>query len=224
MGASFKYAIAAFSAGEFQAFGARLVCLAKRCTALPTGNEGDRWRGELHVLLALKEFNDIAAMSRRHTAALGLLRQPASLYGPDSPWTLGSPSVLFMFYRESGKLRETLRLMRDCMPPYCQLTENHGAGAELLVEAQVMYNAGEFAEAEAICGQALNAAVLHNQRDNEMCACFLHTRLALLAGDADALFGRGERCGLVQDAFFSGIRIRRFSKKIFCIIKIIITM
>ena len=73
IGASFKYAIAAFSAGDFQAFGTRLAWLGRRCAALPPGNENDRWRGELHVLLALKEFNDIEAMSGHHRLALKLL-------------------------------------------------------------------------------------------------------------------------------------------------------
>ncbi|MDR2880957.1 MAG: hypothetical protein LBV29_03540, partial [Azoarcus sp.] len=69
VGASFKYAIAAFSAGDFPAFGARMAWLAKRCAAMPPGKDADHWRGELHVLHALAEFNDIEAMSRHHKMA-----------------------------------------------------------------------------------------------------------------------------------------------------------
>ncbi|MCL2123974.1 MAG: hypothetical protein FWH34_07755, partial [Desulfovibrionaceae bacterium] len=198
IGASFKYAIAAFSAGDFQAFGTRLAWLAQRCAALPPGSEGDRWRGELHVLLALTEFNDIEAMSRHHRLALTLLKgETTRLYAPTSPWTLGCPSVLFMFHRESGRLRDELRHMRECMPYYYLLTENHGEGAEFLMEAESLYNAGEFGQAAQTCTTALDRAELRGQLDNEFCALFLQMRLALLAGDAKALFGDGKNLGLM---------------------------
>ena len=193
LGASFKYAIAAFSAGDLPAFEARLAWLAKRCAALPDGDDTQRWRGELHVLLALMKFNDTEAMSRHHRMAFDLLKKPTSLYGPDSPWTLGSPSVLFMFYRESGKLADALRLMHECMPYYYQLASCHGAGAEFLMEAEALYYAGDFAKAEKTCQIALAWAVRREQLANEFCAMFLQMRLALLAGDVNALFGGHHR-------------------------------
>lgn len=210
MGASFKYAIAAFSAGDFQAFGARMAWLSERCAALPAAdakgadnaskgrNQPNCWPGELEVLRALVAFNDIEAMSGHHKKALALLGgATTSLYGPDSPWTLGSPSVLFMFYRTRGKLAHALRLMHECMPYYYRLTDNHGAGAELLMEAEALYHAGEFAEAETLCQTALNAADIRNQRGNVLCALFLRMRLALVSGDAQALFGQDARSGLL---------------------------
>jgi LuxR family maltose regulon positive regulatory protein len=202
-GATFKYALAAFSAGDFQAFGTQMAWLAKRCATLPPGKEGDRWRGELHVLLALTKFNDIEAMSAHHRQALALLNgatdtaRTTSLYSADSPWTLGSPSVLFMFYRESGKLQDALRQMRERMQPYYALTSFHGAGAEWLMEAEALYCAGEFEKAEASCESGLEKARRHNQLGNEFCAAFLNMRLSLVTGDAQKLFGDGESKGLV---------------------------
>ena len=113
MGAAFKYAIAAFSAADFPAFGAQVGWLSKKCAALPPGEEADSWRGELEFLLSLAAFNDIAAMSVHHRRANELLGRPTGLFGVDSPWTLGSPSVLFMFHREQGKLAEEMRLMHE---------------------------------------------------------------------------------------------------------------
>jgi LuxR family maltose regulon positive regulatory protein len=209
LGAAFKYAIAAFSAGDFPAFAMQLEWLGKRCMAmrpgtapagLPPGEEGDRWRGELHVLLALTQFNDIEAMSSHHKMALALLKGPTSLYGADSPWALGSPSVLFMFYRTRGKLQDALRLMRECMPMYYQLASHHGAGAEYLMEAEALYYAGEFDKAEAPCRFGLGMAERHEQLGNVFCAMFLQMRLALLAGNTAALFGKqNEKPGLLAD-------------------------
>ncbi|MDR2945661.1 MAG: LuxR C-terminal-related transcriptional regulator [Candidatus Adiutrix sp.] len=198
LGAAFKYALALFIAGDFPAFGAQMGWLAQRCAALPPG-EGDRWRGELHVLMALAAFNDIKAMSAHHQKALKLLGGPTRLYGTDSYWTLGCPSVLFMFYRESGALAETLRQMRECLPHYYQLAQHHGAGGEYLMEAEALYGAGEFAGAESVCRAGLGMADRHSQLGNVFCALFLQMRLALLRGDAGALFGRGEKPGLMEE-------------------------
>jgi LuxR family maltose regulon positive regulatory protein len=206
IGASFKYALAAFSAGDFAAFATQMRWLSGHCAALPPGKEGDRWRGELHVLLALTAFNDIAAMSAHHRRAFALLGEPTGLYGQDSPWTLGCPSVLFMFYRESGGLREELALMRECMPHYYRLTSRHGAGAEFLMEAEALFCAGDFARAGEVLAHGQGMAERHNQLGNEFCALFLRLRLAFVAGDAAALFGDGEQDGLL--AVMRGLILR----------------
>ncbi|MCL1939742.1 MAG: LuxR C-terminal-related transcriptional regulator [Desulfovibrionaceae bacterium] len=189
MGAAFKYAIAAFSAGDFPAFGAQIAWLSKRCAALPPGQEGDTWRGELEVLLSLAAFNTIETMSIHHRRANVLLGRPTGLVGQGSPWTLGSPSVLFMFHRESGKLGEEVRRMYDCLPHYYELASHHGAGGEFMMEAEALYNAGRFAEAEILCHRAEAKSSHHAQLANVLCAVFLRMRLALVAGEAEKAQG-----------------------------------
>ena len=183
LGAAFKYAIAAFSAADFSAFGAQIGWLAKHCAALPPGREGDEWRGELEFLLSLAAFNDIEAMSVHHRRANELLRRPTGLFGPESPWTLGSPSVLFMFYRESGQLVEEIRRMHECLPHYYTLASGHGSGGEYLMEAEALYNAGDFERAAVTCHKAEAMALRHGQLSNVLCALFLLMRLALMGGD-----------------------------------------
>ena len=68
----------------------------------------DALRGEMELLLSFLEYNRIDAMSARHRRALELLGGPARLISVRSTWTFGSPSVLYMFWRESGKLDEEL--------------------------------------------------------------------------------------------------------------------
>lgn len=197
LGAAFKYAIAAFSAADFPAFGAQVGWLAKRCAALPPGEEADSWRGELEFLLSLAAFNNIAGMSVHHRRANELLGRPTSLFGVDSPWTLGSPSVLFMFHRERGKLAEEIRLMHECLPHYYTLARFHGAGGEWLMEAEAHYNAGRFTEAEILCHRAEAMAAEHRQLANVLCALFLRMRLALVVGDVSGRSGFDKARGLV---------------------------
>lgn len=187
--AAFKYAIAAFSAADFPAFGAQLGWLAKRCAALPEPqpsvlNDARMWRGELEFLYSLAAYNDIKAMSAHHRRANALLGRPTRLFGArGSPWTLGSPSVLFMFYRQSGKLKDERKQMKECLPHYYQLASHHGAGGEWLLEAESLYNAGDFTSAAVAAHKAEAMAGQHGQLSNVLCALFLHLRLALVSGD-----------------------------------------
>ncbi len=184
--AAFKYAIAAYCSGEFALFGAQCGWLAKKCAIMPDSPETDAWRGELEFLRSLAAYNDIKAMSSHHRRANALLGRPTRLFGPDSPWTLGCPSVLFMFHRESGKLENELQLMKECLPHYYQLAANHGAGGEYLMEAEALYNAGDFENSAVICHKAEAMALRHSQLGNLFCALFLHLRLALVRGDFSA--------------------------------------
>lgn len=103
---------------------------------------------------------------------MGTAGRPTGLYPPESTWSMGCPSVLFMFHRESGKLREEIRLMRECMPHYYKAADWHGAGGELLFEAEALYMAGDFTEALRLCRQAETVAALHGQLCNTLCALF----------------------------------------------------
>ena len=141
--AAFKHALAALSASDFPAFADRCRWLARYCAALDEAHPATPvLRGELEMLLALAEYNDIAAMSVRHRRAWELLGRPTGLYPPESTWSMGCPSVLFMFHRESGNIREEVRLMRECMPHYYKAAAWHGAGGELLFEAEALCMAG----------------------------------------------------------------------------------
>jgi LuxR family maltose regulon positive regulatory protein len=210
IGAVFKHALALLSVGDKQGFGARCAWLTAKCAALPEGPEADSWKGELATLMAMTKYNDIAAMSALHRKAYALLGRPTQLYGPDSPWTLGCPSVLFMFHRARGKLKEETGLMHECMPPYYQLTNMHGAGGEYLTEAEALYHAGDFSRAGVVCREAEAMAERTRQTGNLICALFLRLRLALacgrgretleLAGAVRALISRSQEYYLLYTA------------------------
>ena len=182
--AVFKFALAAFSSGDFASFGGQMAWLGQRLAARPEDDpEADAWRGELELLKSLAAYNDIAAMSRHHRRANALLKRPTRLFRPDSPWTLGSPSVLYMFHRRSGELAEELRLMHECLPHYYTLADGHGSGGEYLMEAEARYMSGDFDQAAVAVHRAEAMAVDREQRGNILCAEFLRLRLALMRGD-----------------------------------------
>lgn len=148
-----------------------------------SGHQKDSLSGEMELLLSFLEYNRIDAMSKRHHRALKLLRGPATLINVKSTWTFGSPSVLYMFWRESGKLSEELEQMDECMPVYYTLTNGHGYGADIIMRAEAHFMRGEPDEAERLCHKALFTADSKNQNSIYQCGLFLLARIAIMRGD-----------------------------------------
>lgn len=143
----------------------------------------DALSGEMELLLSFLEYNRIDAMSKRHRRALEFLGGPATLINVKSTWTFGSPSVLYMFWRESGKLDSELEQMDECMPIYYTLTAGHGSGAEIIMRAEAHLMRGELDEAEILCHKAMFTADSKRQNSIYQCGLFLLARIAILRGD-----------------------------------------
>lgn len=143
----------------------------------------DSLTGELELLLSFARYNDIMGMSEHHKRACALLKKPSVFMDTTGSWTFGSPSVLYMFYRESGKLEQEINDMKEAMPYYYRLTDGHGTGAEQLMEAEWHFCKGDFENAEIAVHQALYLADGANQPNMSICAFFLQARMVLMRGD-----------------------------------------
>ena len=139
--------------------------------------------GEYELLISFLEYNRISDMSRHHRRALELLGGPARLINPKSTWTFGSPSILYLYWRQSGQLDQELEEMDVCMPIYYQLSHGHGSGAELIMRAEAHLMRGEADKAFPLCYQALFVASQHHQDSIYQCGLFILCRLALQQGD-----------------------------------------
>lgn len=115
----------------------------------------NRLLGEFELLLGFAEFNDLKKMSAHHKKAWQLLNQPTSVYDTGINSTFGSPSVLSLYYRESGRLKEHIRDLKEAMPNFNRLTKGHGSGAEYAMEAESLFNQGDFDNAEIFAQKAL---------------------------------------------------------------------
>lgn len=147
----------------------------------------DRTRRQLRATLEIHNgyaaYNDINATVRHYKAAWELLQGPAEFVDNRGSATMGSPSVLYHYYRESGRLAATVRTMIAEGPSYFRLTGGHGAGMEYVMEAEHYYNRGDYDNAEIVVHKALHIAKAKRQPSVILCAAFLRMRLALLRGD-----------------------------------------
>ncbi len=140
--------------------------------------------GECDLVMSFLGYNDIAAMSALHQKAASRMTRNAISTGNTGSYTFGSPSVLMMFHRESGRLSEEVDGMNRAMPFYYRITDNHGMGAERVMEAEALYNRGEFTDAKILLQRARDAARSKKQLYLPLCCDFLEQRLALFGESA----------------------------------------
>jgi len=179
------YAINLFSFNEIDLFAQQCEEIAGYIEHSPELDDHSRRKiaGELEILIGFTKYNSISGMSAHHQRAWELLRGPTEFIDRNGPWTFGSPSVLYMFYRESGQLAQEVQQIAEDMPHYYRLTEGHGSGAEYVMQAERYYYMGDFENAEITAYKALYIARAQNQVAIELCALFLQLRLALTKGD-----------------------------------------
>lgn len=142
-----------------------------------------RLLGELEFMLSFPAYNDLKKMSAHHRKAWELMKQPTSIMNNEANWTFGSPSVLYMLYRESGKLEEHVQDLKEAMVYYHRLTNGQGSGAEYVMEAERHFNLGDFDNAEITVHKALHKAQSNMQASIVLCAVYLQIRLAFMKGD-----------------------------------------
>ncbi len=144
--------------------------------------------GELQILLGIASFNDIKKMASHFETAWQLLGRSTSIFNVDVDWTHGSPSVLYLYYRESGKLQENLADLKNGLPCYRRLTDGHSSGGEYVMEAEWCYNTGDFISSEIALNKALHKAQPTGQWGIVLDAMFLQMRVDWMKGDFVHMF------------------------------------
>ena len=138
--------------------------------------EKNQLLGEMKLILSFTKYNNIEEMSNLHKEAYELMYKPSTIMTNKSTWTFGSPSILYMYYREKDKLQEQLRIMKNAMPYYYKITDNHGKGADYIMEAEVCFNQGDILNAEI----ALDKAMLMCDKYSGVLCCALFLKLRIL--------------------------------------------
>ncbi len=207
------YAINLFTYHQMELYTKECRELGELLAALPDGATfgglgKDQLAGELEILLSFTKFNKIKDMSEHHQRAFELLQSPSGFFSNKGSWTMDCPSVMCLFYRESGHLAEAVTEMNECLPYYYKITGGHGMGAEYAMQAEYFYNTGNFKKAEIYAHQAFYSAKEGGQVAIVLCSLFLQMRLALLEGNLAAgkeLLGRMEDF-ISKTAMYSYIR------------------
>jgi LuxR family maltose regulon positive regulatory protein len=186
-----KFAVPLFAHNEMTLAGQIYAGLSGFIRSNETLGEGERNRleGMLELHLCFTSFNDINKMTLHQNNAWGLLKQPAEIFTRKIHWTFGSPSVLYLYYRESGRLKAHTDALIENLPLYSRLMNGHGAGGGYVMEAEHCFNAGDFDGTEISLQKAELEARAADESNILLCCEFLRARLDFLRGDHASLFG-----------------------------------
>ena len=157
---------------------ALLLAALEEHPELPAEERGNLL-GECDLIMSFLCYNDISAMSRLHRSASAQMSRPAISIRSSGGWTFGSPSVLMMYYRAPGELQSELAEMDECMPHYYKITQGHGQGAELLMNAEAAFMQGNFSDAQILLEQTYSTIASNGQHNISLCCDFLAARLSL---------------------------------------------
>lgn len=172
---------------------------------------GANLRGEYCLLESFLAFNDVQKMCDCHRQAWSYMKRPTQLYSLNTAWTFGMPSVVGMFWRESGKLEQEFREVRDGMPLYYKLVEGNGMGAHHAMEGEIYLLQGDDKSAEESYHKALYAAESMEQDSICYCAYLGMARMAVFGGnvatythmqeniDDRPYLGKDDRCIFTTD-------------------------
>ena len=170
---------------EMLALREELLCAVEENGALDEA-ECSNLLGECDLIMSFLSYNDIRKMSVLHQSAGRQMTRPALSIQKNGSFTFGSPSVLMMFHRESGKMDEEVAAMNRAMPHYYRVTGEHGAGAELAMEAEAALLRGQWTKARLLLERARCRAETQEQEYLLVCCDFLSLRLALLSEEDPA--------------------------------------
>ena len=101
-----------------------------------------------------------------------------------------------MYYRAPGELGKELAEMYECMPHYYKITNGHGRGAELLMDAEAAYLQGAWEKAAVLLERARADAA--GQENMTLCCDFLALRLALCGKGKEEYDFAAKRAALLQ--------------------------
>jgi LuxR family maltose regulon positive regulatory protein len=175
--------------GEYDAYEKLCRAIDLVLTSNPEGLSDDELRmlkGEFLLLTSFTIYNnDIKKVNEGQKAACELLGGTSRFKLNEIPITLGATSVLSMFWREPGRLDETLVDMQRYLPYHIKLTHGQGAGADSALQAEMMLMRGDDTQAEILCHKALYLA--RSKQDTCVCLCAeqVLARIAILRGDVD---------------------------------------
>ena len=162
-----------------------------------TETERNDLLGECELVMSFTAYNSIEKMSEYHQAACRMMSRPALTMGNRGTWTFGSPSVLALFHREPGRLDAELAAMHRSMPYYYRLTQDHGMGAEHIMEAEALFLRGDLGRAKVALeeGRYKAEGVAGKQKEMRfilLCCLFLDLRMSLLGteGPGEDWYGR----------------------------------
>lgn len=151
------------------------------------GYEKKELLGEIELIKALTYFNDMKKMNEAYINAFDNMGTPTKLFRGVLSMNFGCPSVLSLFHKEVGQLRNELELIDETMPNYYKVTEGNSKGIEALMRAEILFNQGNLDDADILCEKAKYMADSRSQLEVLISALLIQARISCINADYNKL-------------------------------------
>lgn len=152
-------------------------------TTCPHPPRKNRILAEINAIRIFAAFNDGKKMIYYRNEALRLLQGGTScLLNQKTEFTFGSPHLLYSYYRESGRLKETTDLIVSAFPGVDQLTGGGCAGFDYVALAEYALETGDWQMAELNACKTIYMAKPQRQTSIIICANLTLIRLYIYQG------------------------------------------
>lgn len=138
---------------------------------------------EVLIFKRFTSFNRIDASGETNKEILRLLNgQQSYIMNRENEFTMGSPHLLYVYFRDKGAFRQIAQLATERFATYTSFANGCGAGSEYLIPAEVALETGDWKAAELNSFRAIYKAMTKEQTSIIICANFTLIRLYLLQG------------------------------------------
>lgn len=142
----------------------------------------NRILGEIEIINIFRVFNNAQKMVELSIKAENLLDGNVSfLVFRNNEFTFGVPHFLYAYYREVGKLKQTVTCIENGFPP--KVFDGCGTGCEYIALAEYHLETGNIKNAEILAKKAIYKAKTMNQTGIILCAYFTLMRIYIFKGD-----------------------------------------
>ncbi|WP_303871180.1 LuxR C-terminal-related transcriptional regulator [Acetobacterium wieringae] len=144
----------------------------------------NRILAEISIIRKFTVFNYIEESTVINDRIIHLLDGEQSyIMHRENEFTFGSPHLLYMYFRDSGKLKYTTELIVSKFPVYPKYADGCGTGSEYLALAEYALETGDWEKAALNSEKAFFKAATKDQYSVILCAKFVQIRLKLRNGE-----------------------------------------
>ena len=143
----------------------------------------NRILAEILILRRFISFNAISPSNECNDEILMLLNgQQSYIMHRENEFTMGSPHLLYVYFRDKGSFKELSKLAIERFSTYAAFANGCGSGSEYLIQAEYAIETGDWQSAELNSFKAIYKARTKEQVSIVICANFTLIRLYLLQG------------------------------------------
>jgi ATP-dependent transcriptional regulator len=144
---------------------------------------------EILIFKRFTTFNRIDPSDETNKEIMRLLNgQMSYIMSRENEFTMGSPHLLYVYFRDKGSFRQISQLAIERFRTYANFANGCGTGSEYLIPAEYALEIGDWKSAELNSLRSIYKARTTNQLSIIICANFTLIRLYLLQGKVSEVF------------------------------------